>query len=634
MKRLIFSLVVAAMTTSSLCAADRPPNIVFILADDLGWSDTTLYGQTELYQTPNLERLAARGMIFDRAYTASPLCSPTRSSILTGLHPARTGLTTPNCHMPAVVLQASVPETAAANKKRREVTPVTRLDTKYRTLSTALKEVGYTTAHFGKWHLGSEPYSPLEHGFDIDIPHWPGPGPAGSFVAPWKFKNFKEEYPKEHIEDRMGDEAVAFMEAHQDEPFFLNYWQFSVHAPFDAKAELIATYRDKIDPEDEQRSPTYAAMVHSLDDNVGKMLDALDRLKIADNTIVVFFSDNGGNMYNEVDGTTPTSNRPLRGGKGNNWDGGVRVPAVVVWPGKTAAGVRSDALITSTDFYPTLLEMIGREPRPGKVLDGISIVPALRGEAFERDAIFTFFPHSTGVPDTLPPSAAIYEDDWKLFRFFHEGENGAHVHQLYHLGEDIGERSDVAAEHQDRVAAMAKKLDAFLEETKAVTPQANLRYDPSSAALKEIGWQAAKDCSLTRKKDRLEITTSAANAKVNVVVKPPVEAGDLVLRIQLKSDQAGKIDLRWAEQGVKPLYFKDRLKRSGGYVAGESQIVDIPFSANQAVTSMRIDFMQPAGTVEVDRVEILRAGKSVKEWDFSGGGVAKKGGAAGDGFFL
>ena len=165
---------------------------------------------------------------------------------------------------------------------------------------------------------------------------------------------------------------------------------------------------------------------------------------------------------------------------------------------------------------------------------------------------------------------------------------------------------------------MVEKLDAFLEETKAVTPQANPNYDPSSAALKGIGWQSAKDCSLALKNDRLEVTTSAANAKVNVAVKPAVEAGDLVLRIHLKSDQAGKIDLRWAEQGVKPLYFEDRLKRSVGYVAGESQTIEIPFTAKTAVTSMRIDFMQPAGKVEVDSVEILRAGKPEKQWGFSG----------------
>ena len=190
--------------------------------------------------------------------------------------------------------------------------------------------------------------------FDVDVPHWPGPGPAGSYVAPWKFPDFDPNTPDEHIEDRMAQEAVAFMETHRDEPFFLNYWMFSVHAPFDAKQALIDQYKTKVDPTDPQRSPTYAAMIESMDDAVGTLLDTLDRLEIADNTIIIFASDNGGNMYNEVDGTTATSNAPLRGGKATMYEGGVRGPAVVVFPGRVQEGSRSDEVIQSCDFYPTL----------------------------------------------------------------------------------------------------------------------------------------------------------------------------------------------------------------------------------------------------------------------------------------
>ncbi len=214
------------------------------------------------------------------------------------------------------------------------------------------KDNGYATGHFGKWHLGPEPYSPLQHGFDVDVPHHPGPGPAGSYVAPWKFKDFDHDpdVPDQHIEDRMAKEAVAFLEQHQDEPFFLNYWMFSVHAPFDAKQSLIDQYRKQVDPSDPQRSPTYAAMIESMDDAVGTLLDTLDRLKIADNTIIVFASDNGGNMYNEVDGTTATSNAPLRGGKATMYEGGVRGPAVVAYPGHVKAGSHSDEVIQSCDY--------------------------------------------------------------------------------------------------------------------------------------------------------------------------------------------------------------------------------------------------------------------------------------------
>ena len=254
-KLTILSLVGAfALTTAS--AAPVKPNVIFILADDLGWSDTTLYGHTAYYKTPNVERLAKRGMLFTRAYSASPLCSPTRSSVMTGQSPARTGITAPVCHMPQVKLKATVKDKAGSGSKALICDSVTRLDTNYFTLAEAFKAAGYATGHFGKWHLGPEPYSPLQQGFDVDLPHWSGPGPAGSFVAPWKFKDFKENYPLEHIEDRMSEEAVAWMEKQKDHPFFMNYWQFSVHAPFNAKANLIEKYRGTINTNDAQHSPT------------------------------------------------------------------------------------------------------------------------------------------------------------------------------------------------------------------------------------------------------------------------------------------------------------------------------------------------------------------------------------------
>tara|TARA_B110000908_G_scaffold151652_1_gene186581 strand:+ start:2830 stop:4728 length:1899 start_codon:yes stop_codon:yes gene_type:complete len=618
------SLVFLALFVSVLGSAAKPgstakPNILFILADDLGWSDTTLYGKTSLYKTPNLDRLAARGMTFDRAYTASPLCSPTRSSILTGLHPARTGITAPNCHKAEIILKATAAATGPPHRKLTAYSSVTRLDPKYETLGKRFQSEGWTTGHFGKWHLGAEPYSPLEHGFDVDIPHWHGPGPAGSFVAPWKFPKFKEKYPKEHLEDRMGDEAVAFMEKHQADPFFLNYWQFSVHAPFDAKAELIEKYRGKIDPNDEQRSPTYAAMVQSLDDNIGKMLDALDRLKLADNTIIIFYSDNGGNMYNEIDGTTPTSNRPLRGGKANNWDGGTRVPAIVVWPGVIKPGSRNTDLITSTDFYPTLLEMTGLKPSPKQSFDGISILPALKGGALDREMIYTFFPHSTKVPDTLPPSAAVYQGDWKLFRFFHDGPGGAHRHALYHLAKDIGERNDLASREPERLATMSAAMDQFIANTGAVYPKANPAYDDSPNPLREAGWNAHKGCTLSVDGEHVKVTAEVANAKFNIRLTPhpPVESGKMVMRLRIKSDHPGKIHLRWEEKGVKPVYFRDRLVRTDGYPKDQWQTVDIPLTAKNPVASFRIDLMQPPGTILIEKVELLRDKKALRTWKFS-----------------
>ncbi len=476
---------------AALHAADLPakPNLVFILADDLGWADTTLYGHTKFYQTPNLERLAKRGMTFSRAYSASPLCSPTRSAILTGLSPARTGITTPNCHLPQVVLEATPGKPAAPNQKSIQPNPITRLKTEYRTLAESLKEAGYATGHFGKWHLGSEPYSPLQQGFDVDVPHWPGPGPAGSYVAPWKFREFDADpgEPTQHIEDRMAKEAVAWMEKNRDRPFYLNYWMFSVHAPFDAKRALIAKHRARVNPSDPQRSPTYAAMIESMDDAVGTLLDALDRLGLADETVIIFTSDNGGNMYNEIDGTTPTSNAPLRGGKATVFEGGTRVPCVIAWPGVTQAGTRSDAMIQSEDYYPTLLAGLRLPPAPGQRFDGLSILPALKGGILPERALFQYFPHNPPVPDWLPPAVTVHCGDWKLIRVFHGGENGAHRHLLFNLRDDLGEKNNLAAQQSKRVRELDALIEKFLADAKAVVPIPNPAFDPAKYHIEDEG---------------------------------------------------------------------------------------------------------------------------------------------------
>jgi arylsulfatase A-like enzyme len=487
MQRIHFIHVIASLVgilTSRWGVADetrRSPNVIFILADDLGWADTALYGHTKFHETPNLQRLAGRGITLTRAYSASPLCSPTRSAILTGLSPARIGITTPSCHLPEVVLEATVGRTAAPDQKTVQPRTVTRLKTEYRTLAESLKEAGYATGHFGKWHLGTEPYSPLQQGFDVDLPHHPGPGPAGSYVAPWKFADFDPDpdTPNQHIEDRMAEEAGRWMEANQDRPFFLNYWMFSVHAPFDAKKELIEKHRGRVNPDDQQRSPTYAAMVESMDDAVGTLLDTLDRLKLTDNTIIIFTSDNGGNMYSEVDGVVPTSNRPLRGGKASMFEGGVRVPGVVIWPGVVAPGSRSDAIVQSEDYFPTLLEGLKLSPAPGQQFDGISVLPALKGKSMTRDAVVKYFPHNPGVPDWLPPSASITETDWKLIRIFHGGDNGDHRNLLFHLKEDLSESTNVADRHPEIVQRLDNQLTTFLVKTEAVLPVQNPAFDPA-----------------------------------------------------------------------------------------------------------------------------------------------------------
>ncbi len=610
-------------------AADAPhPNVLIILADDLGWADTTLYGHTRFYQTPNIERLAKRGMTFSRAYSASPLCSPTRSAVLTGLSPARTGITTPNCHLPQVVLEATVGKSAAPDQKAIQPTPLTRLKTEYRTLAESLQEAGYATGHFGKWHLGPEPYSPLQQGFDSDIPHHPGPGPAGSFVAPWKFANFRERTPGEHIEDRMADEAVDWMEQHKDRPFYLNYWMFSVHAPFDAKRALIEKHRARVHPADPQRSPTYAAMVESMDDAVGTLLDALERLQIADRTIIIFTSDNGGNMYNEVDGTTPTSNAPLRGGKATLFEGGTRVPGVVVWPGITAAGSHSDAIIQSEDYYPTLLAGLGLQAAPGQHFDGVSILPALQGGELDREAVFQYFPHNPGVPDWLPPAVSVHRGDWKLIRIFHGGDRGAHRYLLFNLREDLGEKNNLAADQPELVRELDALISRFLADTQAVVPLPNPAFDPAKYRPELEGRQkpqgkpqpktAAKGSAKSPAKDdgdpalqgwkARSCTASVANGIASVRnlseasflgIAAGKHSGPSSVKLRIKSG-GGESHVDWLPGGVQDQARSVPFALTGG----EWQEVTVQVPATGPLGIVRIYLPKQDQPLEIDWIEI------------------------------
>jgi arylsulfatase A-like enzyme len=633
------TLMLASLAVLHAAAAERP-NLLFILADDLGWADTTLYGHTKYYQTPNLERLAKRGMTFTRAYSASPLCSPTRASILTGLSPARVGITAPVCHGPQVVLTASPGKAGPPGNKATICESVTRLNTNYFTLAEALKEAGYATGHFGKWHLGAEPYSPLQQGFEVDVPHWPGPGPAGSYVAPWKFKDFDPDpaVPDQHIEDRMAKEAVAFIEQHKNKPFFLNYWMFSVHAPFDAKKALIEKHRTRVNPADPQRSPTYAAMVESMDDAVGTLLDTLNRLGLADKTVIVFTSDNGGNMYNEVDGTTPTSNAPLRGGKATLFEGGIRVPCIVSWPGVVAGGTRSDAVVQSSDFYPTLLEVLSLAPRHEQQYDGISIVPALKGRPLKREAIFSFFPHQTQVPDWLPPAVAMHSGDWKLIRIFHGGDKGAHRWKLFNLASDLGEKNDLAAQEPQRVKEMDALIEKFLANTMAVVPMPNPKFDPAAYCPADEGKVPAKTKAKQGKASAASTAKTGADPlqgwkargckasvqdgilKVKGTSAAPFlgfaagkENGPATVTLRVCSATGGDGKIEWLSSPTAA----DARSTTYSLPGGKMQTLAIPVPATGSLGILRVYLPATPQSVEIDWIE-LQSGSATKprRWDF------------------
>ena len=606
-------------------------NVLFILADDLGWADTTLYGHTAFYKTPNVERLARRGMLFTQAYSASPLCSPTRSAILTGLSPARTGITVPNCHEAREVLEATPGVKAPPDKFSIQPVPPTRLKTEYRTLAKTPKDAGYATGHFGKWHLGPEPFSPLQQGFDTDIPHWPGPGPAGSYVAPWKFPDFDADpgEPNQHIEDRMAKEAVAWMEKHKDQPFYMNYWMFSVHAPFDAKKALIEKYRARVDPKSPQRCPTYAAMVESMDDAVGTLLDALDRLGLAQRTIVIFTADNGGNMYNEVEGERPTSNAPLRGGKATMFEGGTRVPCAVVWPGVTAAGSRSGVIIQSEDYYPTLLEGLGLAAAPGQRFDGVSILPALKGGALAREAVFQYFPHDPNVPDWLPPAVSVHSGDWKLIRIFFGGKNGAHRYLLYNLKDDLGETNNLAGQFPERVSELDARIEAFLNDPRAVRPLPNPAFDPAKYHPEDEGKQkpkvkaAAKDDS-DPKLQGWKARGCAASVKEGIVTLKGQDdapflgvgagvSGPAVLTARVRCAKGGTGRVGW----IQPRASVASEKNSAFKLSpGDWQTVSVEVPEAVPIGILRLYLPAVQQQVEVDWIELKPATGQPRRWDF------------------
>lgn len=651
--------VVCVAIAGSAAAEARRPNVVLIVADDLGWADTTLYGKTSLYETPNIERLAARGMTFSNAY-ASPICSPTRASIISGQNAARHGMTSPVGHVEKVSLTPEARTSGQPHEKCTNVGPATRIATDQPTLGTVLKQAGYATAHFGKWHIGQVPYSPLEFGFDVDIPHWHGPGPKTGYLAPWNYSNpnFKEGEPGEHIEDRMAKEAVSWLKNRdRTKPFYMNYWQFSVHAPFGAKPELIEKYRKKIKRGERQQSPTYAAMVHSLDDAVGTLLDALDKEGIADETIVIFYSDNGGNIHcglEETDAagekyvTAITSNYPLRGGKGGIHEGGIRVPAVVSWPGMVNPGSRSETRIQCTDLYPTILSMLNVERPTTHPIDGIDFVNALRGEEMDRGPTFTYAPYHGNTPQWLPPSMAVHHGDWKLIRTFHCGEDGKHEFRLYNLREDIWENNNLAADHPEKVKTLDALIEEYIDEAKVVVPLPNPNFDPDKYDPSKIGVQAgglkmppskkalgkagpitpvkkasllgwtSKSADVSVKAGSLQVTAAGrqpllVNNKIRV--DGPVE---FKLRVRAHADGTARLQWRTEDQEIFP---PTGQSHTFAIASGDWQELTVPLAVEGRLVQVR--FFPPAQKrpVAIDWIEIGSAGASAqdrKRWDFDG----------------
>jgi len=476
-----------------LAAMKQRPNIIFILMDDMGWRDLGCTGST-FYETPNLDRLAAQGMMFTQAYAACPVCSPTRASLLSGKYPARLGVTdwiSHGNHHPCRGALIDAPY-------------VKHLSLDERSIARALRDdAGYATWHVGKWHLGKEPYWPQHHGFDVNVAGCDMGAPWGrggkGFFSPWNIPTLENGADGDYLSDRLADEAIKLIENRDpSKPFFLNYWEYCVHQPIQSKPEKIEKYRRKAEalgldkqtalvegehfPSEHKRhlrvtrrviqsDPAYAAMIESVDENMGRLFDTLDRQGIADNTIVIFTSDNGG--LSSAEGS-PTCNLPLHEGKGWMYDGGTREPLLIRYPGVVAAGSTCHEYVTSPDFYPTLLDVAGLPPCHEQHVDGVSFMPLLRGDTtFRRGAIFWHYPHYGNQGGT--PGCSVREGDWKLIEFFEDNRL-----ELYNLRNDPGESQNLAATQPETAARLHALLKDWRVEVCAKIPERNPAWKVSS----------------------------------------------------------------------------------------------------------------------------------------------------------
>jgi arylsulfatase A-like enzyme len=461
--RLAFPLFLA----SSLCAAsavqaDAPrPNIVLIVIDDFGWADLGCYGST-YHETPNLDALARRGMRFTDAYAACPVCSPSRAALLTGKHPARLQLTD---WLPG---RSDRPSQKLRRPPIRQELPLEEI-----TLAEALKPAGYASASIGKWHLGGPPFWPEHQGFDLNVGGTATGSPPGGYFG-FRTPNLRARDDSEYLTDRLTDEAIAFVERNRSRPFFLYLAHYAVHIPLQSRPEILERYRANPAAGSPQTNPIYAAMIESVDEGVGRLMRRLGDLGIDDRTIVIFTSDNGGLSVKEGPNTPATSNSPLRAGKGYLYEGGIRVPLIVAWPGATRPGSVCAAPVIGQDLAPTIREIAGVAPAAGAV-DGESLAPILKSTGgLRRDALFWHYPHYSNQGGK--PGGAIRQGSLKLIEWYEDGRA-----ELYDLAEDPGERKDLAGDRPADVERLRGRLAGWRELVSAQMPTPNPQYLPSKS---------------------------------------------------------------------------------------------------------------------------------------------------------
>jgi arylsulfatase A-like enzyme len=444
-------------------SAQAKPNIVFYFIDDLGWTDVSFMG-SKYYETPHVDQLSKEGMKFMSAYSNAPNCAPSRACLMSGQYGPRHGIYT-------------VGNSDRGKAQFRKLIPTnntTVLADRFVTIAESLQSAGYVTATMGKWHLGADPTT---QGFDVNIAgkHWGSPS-GGGYHSPYNYPNLVTKEKGEYLTDRLGQEACKFIETNKGKPFFLYLTHYAVHTPIQTKPELKAKYQKK-NPVGGHKNAAYAGMIESMDDSIGTVQATLKRLKLEDNTIVIFFSDNGG--HGGV-----TSNAPLRGSKGMLYEGGIREPLVVKWPGVTKPGTACNEPVIGVDLYPTFLEMAGAMRPKNYLLDGLSIAPLLRDStaSLDREALFWHFPcYLQGYtprhgPFRTTPAAAIRMGDWKLIEFFEDS-----TLELYNLKNDLSEKTDLAKKMPNKTKELHAAMLKWRRSVKAPVPTAkNPLYDPKA----------------------------------------------------------------------------------------------------------------------------------------------------------
>ena len=475
--RLWAALLVVLCSSVAWAQDERPPNIVLILVDDMGWTDVGCFGSS-YYETPNIDSLAAGGMRFTQGYAACAVCSPTRAAVLTGRYPARIGVTD--------WIHATGPEADEVNKlghniigfdrprNRALLTPRNKvwLEDDEITIAEMLEPLGYATCHIGKWHLGPEGHWPEDQGFDENHGGFKQ-GQPPSYFDPYANRVFPDGIPTlparlkdEYLTDREADEAVSFIERHAERPFFLYMAHYAVHSPIQAKVGIIEKYRGKTPTN--QTNPVYAAMVQSVDDSVGRIVAALREAGVYHNTLIIFTSDNGGAVHFDA-----TDNAPLRKGKGYPFEGGIREPFIIAWPGRVEGGTVRSEPVCSIDILPTIAAATGAALPEDRVIDGLSLMPLLKGTgSLDRDVLLWHFPHYWWGTN-IKPYSIIRRGDYKLIHRYESGTD-----ELYNLREDLGEQNDLALANPSLAAELREQMRSLLEEQGAQFPKPNPDYVP------------------------------------------------------------------------------------------------------------------------------------------------------------